>query len=411
MIDILIVEDSAEKASIIRDFICTLEYVDANKIDVVTDARTARERLGQKSFHLLILDVQIPKVFGGDLPTKDGGIELLASLSKSGRVNLPLHVIGLTAYDDAIDLAAAPFAEQLWGLLKYTQDGDGWRRQLRTKIDYLTSAIQASTFNARYMFDVAIVTALLDPEFAAIKRLDYNWEPLSLKDDITEYQVGSVLRDTKTLKIVAASAAQMGMAASAVLASKIIYRFRPRIIAMTGITAGIKDKANIGDVLAADSSWDYGSGKFVAKGKTRQFLPDPRQVDISGALQEQLLALSQRQEVFDQIKREWPGSKPEESLKLVVGPLPSGAAVVADPLVVKQLKDRNRKMIGLDMEGYSIFLAAKYASKPYPEPLVIKSVTDFADESKGELDHLRPYAAFTSAKTLDFIIRNLFDCD
>jgi nucleoside phosphorylase len=56
------------------------------------------------------------------------------------------------------------------------------------------------------------------------------------------------------VKVVAASAA-------GVLSMKMIEYFRPKYLAMTGILAGMRGGSEPGDIVAADPSWDYGSGK------------------------------------------------------------------------------------------------------------------------------------------------------
>ena len=93
-----------------------------------------------------------------------------------------------------------------------------------------------------------------------------------------------------------------------------------------------------------------------------------------------------------------PAPAPDTELRIHLGPLASGAAVLADSKVSERLLSLHRKLLGIDMETYGVFCAASEASVPRPQPLVIKGICDFADEEKG--DDLQRYAAYTSACVL-----------
>jgi len=66
--------------------------------------------------------------------------------------------------------------------------------------------------------------------------------------------------------------------------------FRPRIVVMIGIAAGTKDGGkHFGDVLVADPSVDYNSGKVVRSDGIRGFLPDPYPIGLPARLRSVLL--------------------------------------------------------------------------------------------------------------------------
>src|SRR5690606_25772505 len=79
--------------------------------------------------------------------------------------------------------------------------------------------------------------------------------------DDTVYFRGEVERSGQKGRVIAAAAAEMGIAAATALATKVIIGFRPRYLFMAGIAAGVE--GNAGDILIADESWDYGSGKIA----------------------------------------------------------------------------------------------------------------------------------------------------
>jgi nucleoside phosphorylase len=109
--------------------------------------------------------------------------------------------------------------------------------------------------------------------------------------------------------------------------------------------------------------------------------------------------MSGEQELWDRVKREWVGDAPSHSLKMHVGPLASGATVLADISTAGSIKEQHRQIAGIDMEAYSIFAAGADSVLPRPNVFVIKSVVDFADPEKS--DDYREYASFTSARALE----------
>ena len=81
-----------------------------------------------------------------------------------------------------------------------------------------------------------------------------------------------------------------------------------------------------------------------------------------------------------------------------MGPLASGASVLAAKKQTEPIKMQHRKVIAIDMEAYAIFAAAEEAPLPQPKAFVLKSICDFADDEKDDL--YQSYAAYTSANAL-----------
>lgn len=65
-----------------------------------------------------------------------------------------------------------------------------------------------------------------------------------------------------------------------------------------------------------------------------------------------------------------------------------GPYVVTSPEVVKELQENDRKLEGLDMEGFGLYLTSKLLSgKTQKNALWMKGVGDFADPSKANGYH------------------------
>lgn len=190
----------------------------------------------------------------------------------------------------------------------------------------------------------------------------------------------------------------MGMPAAAVLTSKMIAQFRPRFVAMVGICAGRKGKVELGDIIVADPSWDWGSGKITSKGNKPLFLPSPHHNELDVDLRSHFEEMSLDVGTLALIKAQAKGKKTKNELGMKIGPLASGAAVVADPRTFASLLDKNRDVLDLEMEAYGVSAACKGSGRPRPTAMIIKSVCDFADKDK--VDDFQEYAAHTSSLAL-----------
>lgn len=97
-------------------------------------------------------------------------------------------------------------------------------------------------------------------------------------------------------------------------------------------------------------------------------------------------------------------------MKLVIGPVASGASVVTDPQIVDDIVyKQDRNTLGVEMEIYGVYYAANWAMEPKPKVLALKSVSDFANSEKGDLYH--PYASYTSAKIFEILALKYLEYD
>jgi nucleoside phosphorylase len=257
---------------------------------------------------------------------------------------------------------------------------------------------------ARHMKPIAIITALDTVEFQAVQALSSEWRERLVPFDDTLYIETTFSDGDKKIAVVAAHAPRMGMASSAMFATKMIHNFRPRWLCMCGIAAGVRGKVNLGDILAADPSWDWGSGKQDVRNGKSHFSPAPNQIGIEPGIRTKLRRYARDESLLAKIRAGWPANKPDSALRLHVEPVASGAAVLADRTYVDFISDQQRKFVGAEMEVYGVYIAGENCAKPRPMTFALKSVCDFADEQKS--DEFQAYAAYTSARFLHaFAIR------
>ena len=124
---------------------------------------------------------------------------------------------------------------------------------------------------------------------------------------------------------------------------------------------------------------------------------------------ESILRRDYAQQLFG-IKREFKGQTISHDLNLVLGPLACGAAVGGNSKIVDDMiMQHSRKTVGLDMESYGVFYAANYGIDNSVIPICLKSISDFADEKKG--DDFQKYASYTSCEFAKYLVLNILEYD
>jgi phosphorylase superfamily protein len=163
--------------------------------------------------------------------------------------------------------------------------------------------------------DIGIVCALEYPELAAVVEAlggTNAWKEVG-DARYTHLYRETVLRTKtgKSLKVIATTSTSMGLTAAAIATTQLVLQFRPKIVAMTGIAAGTRSgNKQFGDVLVADPSVDYNSGKVAQENGIRAFLPDPYPIGINARLRSILQKYQGNHTVFSDIQKRWTGTSP-----------------------------------------------------------------------------------------------------
>jgi nucleoside phosphorylase len=397
-LSVLVVEDNDEK------YIAIAEVIESNAdgsaaITRAGDLSAARGFLNSNQFDLLVLDIAVPP-----LPRRsaqpDGGVQLLEELEAGSHLRMPTHIVGMTAFEDVYAAAIPRFASRAVSLIRYDLTSNEWAAALATRVWFsLRAKSDEDQGRKGWNVDLAIVCALHDPELRAVLNNGWTWKPERRPNDPTVYYRASFSTTEGVKEAVAAAACQMGMTASAVLAMKMILQFRPQFIAMAGISAAQTGQANLGDVLVANPTWDWGAGKIVegTDQGTTKYLSAPSQLPLKSALRERLQFFSGQNLALEQIRQSWP-DPPTSVLRVRIGPVASGSAVVEDRATMDRIKQQQRELLGVEMEGYAVHVAAEEAPEPQPTAFVAKSAVDFG--IPGKADTMQAYAAFTSARVI-----------
>ncbi len=375
--------------------------VQEGDIDTVVSSGEALEMMEARQYDLLVLDIIIPLRPNGDGDAQNA-LDLLFTVHVSDMVKRPRHIVGITADDAAAARAAEDFAALTWAIVRYSPTDDEWMSRVMAFARYVDGA-DADPKDAAGV-DIVIACALQTPELDQVLALPWNWDPKpAVLPDATFVHRGWFLDAArKRYTVAAAHAPRMGMVSAALLGASLIQHLRPRLIAMTGICAGVRGKVALGDVLLADPSWDFQSGKRVRDGDASSLSGRAHQLAAPDRVRKLLQEL-QRERTGVQALCEAFGSARPNDAGIKVGPVACGSAVLADGLSIGEIRSRQQDdMIGVEMEIYGIYAAARAAAEPQPLAFALKGVCDYADPEKG--DDAQDYAAFMSAGVLRLLL-------
>jgi nucleoside phosphorylase len=176
---------------------------------------------------------------------------------------------------------------------------------------------------------------------------------------------------------------------------------------MVGICAGVKGRTNIGDIVVADPSWDWGSGKTKLGTNGEEFFhPAQYQMRLDESLRTTASELRSERELLCGIADGFGGDKPNIAPTIHIGAFASGAAVLQSRAAVEEIIQHHKDLKAVDMEVYSVMYSCHVASSPRPTCIAAKSVSDFGDDKKS--DDFQEYAATISAGFLAKLLMHLF---
>jgi len=406
MINILIVEDNDSKSKEIIKAILSDKRMSESNITTTNNAIGAKRKLSKKRYDLLILDMNIPKSFDVD-PSPSEGLAVLSFIKTNQKAIRPDFVVGLTEFEGEFTEAEKHFNSLVFKLLRYSEENMLWKEQLVNAVQYLADKDAPPYFNDGHTYhtDICVICAL-EEELDSVLNQYEGWENVSIVGDNTTYKKTSLEVGGRSISIVAAACPKMGMPIASAISTKMITSFRPRLLAMTGICAGVRGKANYGDVLIADPIFDWGGGKWVSSGEGEdiRFRPAPYPWRLDEDLLSKAKSISDEQLLS--VYSSYDKNKPDVKLKAHFDAMASGGSVLQANRLMEDVREQHKNLIGIEMESYGVFTAVNYASKPKPKCISIKSVCDFGDEDKD--DEFHQYASYTSAAYLALLIDIVF---
>ena len=387
---ILIMDDSQDKRSQICDVLTEMCGLAPEEIDQVDDINKGRKLLFEHQYDLLILDLVLP-VNHGDSIIPDRGARFIEEFDRYARLNKPLVIIGLTAYEDQYDQMKQLYHDKLWELILYRLNSTDWKDFLQRAVQKafdLRSAILKSVSRVD-RFDVGIICAR-NEEFLQMERaFDGQWQVFEVSPAIglTFKRMERLNQQGDKVRYVACCCSQHGMTVTAAVATYMYTQFRVREIYMTGYCAGFPGHTDVGDLVVAISEFDYLHARIDEECGTGETWHTPYVIPCSNNLRLQV-------ETFIR----------DKSLPYTIH-VAGGACgpylVMSEPLLIESLLKRDSHLRGLDTEGYGLY-AAQYMLGGDRSCLLIKGISSVGDQE--ETKQHRDESAYKSALFLrDFL--------
>jgi nucleoside phosphorylase len=182
-------------------------------------------------------------------------------------------------------------------------------------------------------------------------------------------------------------AAQTGVAGvnAGISATRILDYFdNPHLAVLVGITAGLKDERRninspqLGDILVPTATVDVETGKVTPKGKEKA----GQKIPVSPNHQKAVASWTE----FESWAQKW--KRPIKKKKVIPRmfadcTLACTASVIAYDEYAQSLKEHDRKIRGIEMEAVGVATACQGRC----DFLVVKSISDWADDKKGDSQH------------------------
>lgn len=159
MLSILIIDDTPDKIQEMRTFILnSFDEIKTDNIDEACCTNEGLKRLLDNQYDLVMLDLNISKT-GKSMPSPQNALDFLDLVSEMDKINFPAHILGITRLEQIEEKDRAKFDENLWSLLRYGEDYNGWEEKLKKKIQYLLTSKRQLFKNPKYDYDIAIIVS------------------------------------------------------------------------------------------------------------------------------------------------------------------------------------------------------------------------------------------------------------
>lgn len=377
--NILLIEDCDSKAEEIKQVIAEDEYAKNVKYSRAETLSTARRLILTQQFDLIIFDFYLPLSNKESDGVADISSDLIEEFSNSQ--NYEAESIAITRYDPSDVTDYYQFTANGVQVVRFEESSDKWKDCLRQKLKKIHS---------KEKYDFLIFCALQEERSAYASTTAELGQLLLVKGlNCQEISIGN----KKGLGIVPS---RMGLVHMGIVATKAIDYFQPKMVAMSGICAGVSGQVNMLDLIVADTVWDYSFGKITDNG----FKPELYTLQIDNELKTTIQQMVEKGGIRDQVKKDLFYSELRD-FDIKIAPIASGSAVVASGNKVEEIQMQHRKVAGIEMELSSFYEAA---SQSLCKPVYIgaKAVVDLANSSKND-----DYHAAGSILSARFIVETI----
>jgi nucleoside phosphorylase/predicted nucleotidyltransferase len=242
--------------------------------------------------------------------------------------------------------------------------------------------------------DVLFVSALAEEHHAILGQFDGVFaSPMS---GIASYQLGEIHAQDGARRVAACVADRAGTVPAALTTFLGIELFRPNLVVLVGITAGIAGRLNYGDLIVPDTIIEYEAMKIGSSGEDSHGRKHP--------LHPPSIAAVHAWTGLDQLLKELSTSRPDDGVsQLSTDSMASGNQVVASTERASLIASESRKIVAIEMESLGV-VEACIRARPLVPALVVKTVSDMADAAKDDSWHA--FATTSAARLAAALVRD-----
>ena len=305
-------------------------------------------------------------------------------------------IVGTTQFAESMSKVQETFRNDLWNVVLVREEESTWTTQIQHAVHFADSNSERLSFSAGVesnTADVAIIAALRNPEFSELVNALGGGEQVNLGETQETWLKCQLKRaDGSLVRVLAASVDEMGMTAMASLVTRLCISCRPKRLILVGIMAGNHQRVGFSDLIIVEHTWNFQVGKLTENG----FRPDVCSLPCSFSLANGLMTAVNEKFVLN-FWSNWRGhDRPQQIAEVRKGDVACSPFVVADGKTFERLEDgQKRKVLGLEMEAFGLYDAARRLGAMAPEFVCLKSVCDFGDDAKN--DRYQTYCAALSA--------------
>jgi nucleoside phosphorylase len=238
--------------------------------------------------------------------------------------------------------------------------------------------------NSSFRTDVAIITAIPEETLLVISKL-FTHCTTFLDGGITYLRGCYKNTNEKVYSIVLAYGNEYGGVTSGKLTEKVLVEWNPRFVILLGITMGFREKTELSKVISANSIIDVSMSKISATGVNEN------------------IKVYSLDEGFFSDTNFWNSFCIEENI--IVGSVISTNAVLASTEKTRELGQKYKDAVGLEMEASGIISSIKshLGDEIHPHFIFLKGVSDFGEDNKAD-DSNRETATNNAIKKLESLL-------
>lgn len=178
MIRILIVDDLEVKREKIANAVLDNHDIQQSNVVKAKTVKEARKILYKEYFDLMVLDLVLPIEENGESLAKNGS-DFLHEIGINPSIKPPIHIVGISGYQEQVSEYSEEFSKKLWNLIEYEDNSSNWEDQLRSIIFHLVRTRQ-QFIAASFSNQSDVVLSYLEENNLPNTLVGFKWDEIAI---------------------------------------------------------------------------------------------------------------------------------------------------------------------------------------------------------------------------------------